>query len=178
MNNQLRKRILTKLSQTNPSENLPTTQIINTKTVSGTPPNFTASNNYPDIFIAFLSRDVAIINALSNALNQALYYTSSGHFNLSKMYSNNFNLDTSSLPSPELKNIVNFIRMVYMNLYTNNGSKYTTKLTSKEISDKINRLKYSFPLNNLSSTNPIGQLAAKIGGNVKSIIINYLSQIA
>jgi|SRR6185436_6690582 len=176
MVNKLRLRIFEKLAQANPPENLPTTQTAQTKTVSGSPPSFMATDYYP-ITLAFSPRNTPIINVLSNLLNQALYYSSDGKIHLPWMRSVNFNFDTSNIPSVDLKNLMEFSKQIYNQIYTSNGKFDNRQLTAQEIFNRINPLKYSQYINNLSSTNPAGQLASKIGGNIKNFINNYLLQI-
>lgn len=176
MNKKLRTRILTKLAQTNVPNNLPTSQITQTKTISGSPPSFTATDYYP-ISLAFFSKNANIINTLSNILNQALYYSSDGKIHLQWMHSVNFNFDTSNIPSVDLKNLMNFTKQVYNQLYTNNGKLDNKQLSAQEIKDRVTPLQLSQYISNLSSTNPIGQLSSKIGGNIKTFINNYLYQI-
>lgn len=173
MNRKLRTRLLEKLAQTTAPGNLPTTQ---TTSVSGSPPTFVATDYYP-IVLAFGAKNVPIINNLTNAINQALYYTSSGKIHLQWMKLANFNSDTSNTNSLELKNLMNFAKQIYNQIYTNNGKLDNKQLSPQEISARIAPLKTSMFLSNLSSTNPIGQLASKIGGNIKTLVNNYLLQI-
>lgn len=174
MINKLRKRLIEKISQ---DINLPTSGVSESKPISGTPPSFIATNYYPSIIAAFSPRNSIIINELCNTINKALYYTSNGKIHLSWMKSVNFNFDTSNVPSVDLKNLMEFSRQIYYTLLTNNGEIDNKQLTQEEIYNRLLPLKHSLYLNNLSSTNPMGQLASKIGGNIKTLINNYLLQI-
>lgn len=174
--NKLRFKILKKIAQASPPANLPTEEVTKTKTVSGSPQSFIATDYYPTITMGFGSNNANIINYLTYILNNGLYYTSDGQVSLKLMHSNNFSVGTTSVPSEDLKNLMNFVKQVYSELF-NRGTEFKQKLTSEEINERISRLKSSNFLNNLSSTNPMGQLSNKIGGNIKTLINNYLLQI-
>jgi len=175
MQPKLRLKILEKIAQT--TLNLPTDQISQTKTVAGSPPTFIATDYYPSIILGFSAKNAPIINGLSNLLNNALYYSSNGQVNLSWMRSNNFNFGTSQVPSIDLKNIMELCKLLYNKIYTDLGQSYKKTLTSEEISEKVKLLDNSQYLSNLSSVQPTSQLATKIGGNLKTLIHNYLAQI-
>jgi hypothetical protein len=177
MKNKLRYRILEKLSQTTPPGPLPTEEITETETVSGSPPSFVASDQYPGIMIGFTARNANIINKLSDDLNQALYITSNGKVHLPWMRSVNFNFGIDGTPSVDLKNLMGFAKQLYSQVYTNNGAADKRELNAEEIAKRIAPLKSSGFMSSLSTSNPIGQLTAKIGGNIKTLINNYLLQI-
>ena len=54
---------------------------------------------------------------------------------------------------------------------------FVQQLTGQEILSRINILSSSSQLTSLSNTNPSGQLATKVQGNVKTNIISYLQSI-
>lgn len=175
--NRFRIRVLEKLAQTMAPNNLPSAEVTSTQTVSGSPPSFNAADYYPGIIKGFTSRNISIINGLVNALNQGLYYTSNGQVHLPWMRSVNFNFGTDGVPSVDLKNLMGFSKQLYQLVFTNHGTEDNTELTPQEIAKRIAPLKTSQFINNLSTTNPMGQLSTKIGGNIKTIINNYLLQI-
>lgn len=175
--NKLRRRIFEKLAQAAPPDNLPTTEVTQTQTVSGSPPVFIATDYYPSMVIGLTSKNATIINGLTNLLNQALFYTSGGNVHLQWMKSVNFNFGTTDIPSVDLKNLMGLAKQIYNQLYMNQGEPYSKQLTPQEIAKKLAPLKSSNFISNLSSTSPMGQLSSKIGGNVKTLINNYLLQI-
>lgn len=175
MSKTLRFKILEKFSQTTP--NVPTDAVAKTTSVSGSPPAFNVIDYYPSIITGFQSKNVPWIVGLSNLLNTSMYYSSNGKVTLPWMRSNNFNFGTDQIPALELRNLMNFTKLVYNELFTNLGQPYNNQLTSGQIIDKIHKLNSSQFLNNLSSVQPGGQLATKVGGNVKTLIQNYLFQI-
>lgn len=145
-------------------------------TVSGSPQAFIASDYYP-IVLAFTAKNAVIINSLSNILNNALYYSSNGKIHLQWMKSVNFNFDMSNTPSADLRNLMGFTKQVYLQIFTNNGQLDKKALTAQEIANRLNPLKYSQYLSNMSATGTNSQLNTKIGGNVRTLINNYLLQI-
>jgi hypothetical protein len=171
----LRLKFLEKLAQATPD--VPSEDVSKTTSVSGSPQSFVASNLYPTIITAFQSKNTSWINGLANVLNIAMYYTSGGNVSLPWMKSNNFNFDASQIPSVDLRNLMNFSKLVYNELFTNSGQPYKGQLTPLQISQKINKLNSSQFLNNLSSVQSGSQVNTKLGGNIKTLIQNYLLQI-
>lgn len=177
MNKQLRNRILTKMAQATPPPNLPSEEVSKTKTVSGAPSYFDIVQYYPTIITAFGSQNMNWITRLINVVNQALFYTSDGQIQFKWMENNNFNFGIDSAPSPDLKNLMGFSKQIHDNIFLNNGSKHEKQLTSEEISKKVQNLKSSSFLSNLSQTSPMGQLKSKLGGDAKTLIKDILLQI-
>lgn len=173
---QLRLKLWEKMAQT-PPPNLPTTQVAQTKTVSGSPPAFTATSWYPSIIVGFQAKSVPIINGLSNLLNTALFYTSDGKVHMPFLRQQNFIFSTDQYPDINLRNLANFSKLIYQQLFTNMGAPYQQALTPPQIAEKIALLRNSPFLGNLTATNPTSQLATKISGNVRELITNYLLQI-
>lgn len=168
-------KILRKIAQTAaPSTN--TDGVSQATTVSGSPQSFVATNYYP-LILAFSAKNAPIINGLSNILNNALYYSSDGKIDLQWMKSVNFNFDTSNTPSVDLKNLMGFAKQVYLQIYTNNGQLDNRELSPQEIANRINPLKTSQYLGSMSASGTNSQLSAKIGGNLRTLINNYLLQI-
>lgn len=175
--NKLRRRILEKLAQMNVPDNLPTEEAAKAKPVAGSPPAFAPANYYPTMTKAFGARNITIINQLTDALNQGLYFTSDGKVHLPWMKGVNFNYGTDNVPSVDLKNLMGFAKQLYQSVFTNHGEDFKQALTSAEIAKIMAILKSSSFISSLSGTNPMGQLSSKIGGNIKTIINNLLLQI-
>lgn len=172
-----RLKILNKIAQTTVPTNLPTDAVANTQPVTGSPPPFNASDFYPSLRIGFQAKNVPWINGLANLLNSAMFYSSGGKVHLPWMRSVNFNFGSDQVPSVDLKNIMNFSKLVYNQLFTNLGQAYQQPLTPQQVAEKIQILHSSQAFNNLSTTSPTSQVATKIGGNVKTLINDYLLQI-
>lgn len=172
----IRIRLLKKIAQIS-SEQITTDEVNKTNSVAGSPPSFIASSIYPSFIIGFGIKNVPIIDGLSKVLNNALYYSSNGQVNLNLLKNNNFNSGTTQIPSGDLKNIMEFCKLVYNNIYTNNGHNYKELLSTEQINIKIKLLDNHHSLNNLPLATSSGQLTAKLGGNLKTIIKNYLLQI-
>jgi len=171
-----RIKLLHKIAQ-NAVNQLTTDEVNKTNTVAGAPPVFTATSFYPTIITGFAAKNVPWINGLSNVLNDSLYYSSNGQINLTWMKNNNFNVGTTQIPSQDLKNIANFCKEVYQRLYTNLGTDFEQPLTTQQIAERVGYLNNNQYLNNLPLAMSSGQLTTKLGGNLKTIIKNYLLQI-
>lgn len=176
LSRRLRIQFLEKMAQATPP-NVPTEEVAETTSVSGSPPPFNALDYYPTMITGFQAKNMPWINGLSQLLNTVMFYSSNGKITLPWMRSNNFSFSGDQVPSADLKNLMNFTKLVYNQLYTNVGSVYKQQLTPAQIAEKIRLLSSSQFLNNLSSVQPGGQVATKIGGNVKTLIHNYLLQI-
>lgn len=171
-----RLKILQKISQSVPA-GLPTDNQADINTVSGTPPAFIAADMYPSLRIGFQNQNVPWINRLGTLLNTAMYYSSSGKVHMQWMRGVNFTFGTDQIPSTDLKNLMNFSKLVYNQMFSNMGQAYQQALKPEQIAEKKRILLTSQPYMNLSSTNPTGQMATKIGGNIKSLINDLLLQI-
>lgn len=172
----LRIKFIEKMAQATPP-NVPTEAVAETTSVSSSPPPFNALDYYPTMILGFQARNMPWINGLAQLLNTVMFYSSNGKVTLPWMRSNNFSFSTDQVPSADLKKLMNFTKLVYMQLFTDLGSTYKHPLTVSQIADKIRILDSSQFLNNLSSVQPGGQVATKVGGNVKTLIHNYLLQI-
>lgn len=174
---QKRKEFFYKLSQT-AMPPVPTEQTVNQTPNIGPPPTFIASNIYPSLTKGFSSGAVTIINNLSTYINNALFYASAGEYSLPKLYNLNFNFSPTIIPDAnrDLKNLTLFAKQIYSEIY-NAGNAYSVPLKEKEFKDKITTLLGSFYLNNLSQVNPTSQLSIKMGGNIKTDIIDLLRSL-
>lgn len=173
MNRRERITILAKIAQTALPQDTTTPNTV----VSGSPPTFIASNFYPSMMVGLQAKNVPWVNGLANILNTALYYTSGGKVHMPWLRQTNFNFATDQAPSADLRNILNFSKLVYNQLFTNHGANFEQALIPEQIAERIRILANSSFFNNLSQVNPTGQLASKIGGNLKTIINDYLLQI-
>jgi hypothetical protein len=176
MRNKVRTEILKKLAQGTTNQ-MTTDEVNKNKSVAGSPPSFVASSAYPTLVQGLGTNNVPWVNRLSNVLNNALYYSSNGQVNLNTMKSNNFNAGITQVPSEDLKKIMSFCKVVYNYLYTDLGQNFKQLLSPEQIADKVKIVNSSPSLTNLPTVVSSGQLATKIGGNLKTIIQNYLLQI-
>jgi hypothetical protein len=79
--------------------------------------------------------------------------------------------------SVDLKNLMGFSKQIHSTIFTNNGEKDEKPLSSAEIKQRIDKLKTSSFVSNLSTSNPMGQVQSKLGANVKTVINDILLQI-
>jgi hypothetical protein len=173
MNRKARIDILNKIAQTALPQDTTTPNTV----VSGSPPSFIASNFYPSMVVGLQTKNVPWVNSLANILNIALYYSSGGKINMSWLRQTNFNFATDQSPSADLRNILNFSKIVYNQLFTDHGANFQAAQSPEQIAERIRILSNSPFFNNLTQVSPTGQLASKIGGNLKTIINDYLLQI-
>lgn len=164
MNRTHRIKILNKIAQ-------------ETESVSGSPRSFNISTKYPTTTLGLSAKNIAPLVKVGDLLNNALYYLSDGKKDLEWMKSVNFNFDTSGAFSVDLKNVMLFCKLLYHNLMTNLGVDFKEPLPTDEIANRVRILSTSQPLTNLSSSNLSGQLSSKIGGNLKTLILQALTQI-
>lgn len=152
-------------------------KIAQSKSVSGSPRNFNIATVYPTTTLGLSSKNIPALVKIGNLLNNALYYLSNGEKDLQWMKSINFNADTSGAMSVDLKNIILFCNLLYHNLMTNLGVDFKQQLSEDEITNRVRLLSTSQPLTSLSSINATSQLNSKIGGNLKTLILEALTQI-
>lgn len=167
MNRKLRLKFLTRLAQTTPAPATPA------KPVIPPPPPFQASAMYPAIRKGFNVASVQIIDQLSNLLNTALHYITSGAINFQMLKNNNFIIDASQSPSVDQKNLVNLSQKVYR-LLLNSGQDVKSGMTNTQIHNIVDMFRNAPEFNSLSQINPTGFLATKIPGNLKTDINNIL----
>lgn len=177
MTRRARLEILKKIAQASLPAAVPSDEAAKTTVVAGSPPPFKASNAYPGIIVGLQAKNVPWVDGLADILNTSLYYSSNGQVSMPWMRQVNFSFSSDKSPSADLRNIMNFTKQVYNYLFTNLGSAYQQPLPADQLQEKIHTLQTSQFLSNLASANPTGQLATKLGGNLKTIITNYLLQI-
>lgn len=177
MNRKVRLEILRKIAQAALPTAVPTDAAAKTTVVPGAPPPFKASNFYPGIVVGLQAKNVPWVDGLANILNTALFYSSNGQVSMPWMRQVNFNFSPDQSPSTDLRNIMSFTKQVYNYLFTSLGAGYQQPLTPAQLQQKVHTLQTSQFLSNLASLQPTGQLANKLGGNLKTIITNYLLQI-
>jgi len=150
--------------------------LLSKSSVSGSPRSFNIVSLYPTTVLGLTSKNISPLTKLADLLNNALYYLSDGEKDLEWMRTVNFSFD-ASIASGDLKNVMLFCKLFHTNLLTNLGADFTEALPATEIANRIRILSTSAPLINLSSTSITGQLNLKIGGNLKSLITQTLTQI-
>lgn len=184
----LRRRILSKLAQQattsaesgSPATPAPTTPAAPPAT-AGSPPSFIASAKYPSLYKAFSIEAANIIDQFSSYLNKCIFYASNGQHSMEKLFQIGFNFSTTSIPSnlkdaKDLKHLMLFGQEVFKILY-NSGNTYNAQLNKSEYLSKINPLIQSSNLNVISASNPNGELYMKMGGDIKTNLLNLLKKL-
>jgi hypothetical protein len=144
--------------------------------VSGTPQRFIVAELYPTAVTGLTPANTDKLTLVMSNINQAIYYSSNGKFDLMDLKNSSFIKDVSG-EIPDLRNLILFSQLIYNNLLTDAGAKFEKQLSPQEIKRRIDLLIGSMPLNNLPSTNPTGQLSTKIHGNLKELIKTKLREI-
>ena len=157
-NTKSRLKILQKIAQATTATS-PTAPIATTTAIVGTPPTFTATSFYPSFQTAFQAKNVPTIQKLTDLLNTVMFYLSNGQMSMATLRASNFNLGTSQISSMDLRNIINFSKLVYQQIYTHLGQNYSQPLTPAQIAVKMKILQSSTFFNNLPASGPTGQLA-------------------
>lgn len=176
INFKLRRKFLKRIAQA-ALPDITTDQSVKQTPNTGTPPTFQASSRYPSLRIAFnTSGAINIIDNLSSYLNNALFYASNGKYYMQQLFQQGFNYSASDLPTSakDLKLLLLFTKEIFVQIY-NRGAGYTKPLTKEEFTRKISLLLENQNLMDLSQVNPTGQLSIKMGGNIKTDLIKFLT---
>jgi hypothetical protein len=177
MNRALRIKILTKLAQTTPTT---PTEAVDTKSVSGSPEVFIASQRYPSLRTGWNGGGVdntTPIDTLTAALNQAIYYSSNGQLEIAKdlFNTNNFTAVASKYGDPT-KKLVLFYKILFEQIF-NSKNEFKAPLSSEERKMRVGLVKNDTNLTSLPIVAPTGQLATKLPTNLKTLIIAELDKI-
>jgi hypothetical protein len=141
------------------------------------PPNFQASAVWGWMNSDYNSYSVNTLNSLISLLNIALHYASGGRYNFRILRNRTFQVDPSTAPSVDTKNLLNLSILIFRN-YLNGGTKFTVKPTPQQIQAWGQLISNSQAFLNLSRINPSGPIAQKVPGNLKNDILNYLKFLA
>lgn len=144
--------------------------------VTTSPPDFSVISYYNTIVVGFGSQNAAIINKLFDLINSALFYISNGKYDLQWMKSQNFNFGTSAISLPELRNLMNFTKIIFYYLL-NNGQQFKNKLTNEAIQYRVDKVLSSNELKSLPTNLTSKKVQEKIGGSLKTMINNYLTLV-
>lgn len=116
---------------------------------------------------------VALIKQLTNLLNTSLHYASAGKDNFQKIMNNSLDLSGAI---QNHKNIGLLSKQLF-STFLNNKNSFTQKVPANNIYQWCATLLNSNEYNSLTQTNPSGQLANKIQGNLKSLILDITNGI-
>ena len=146
-----------------------------TPTIAGSPTSASALALYPQLVAGWGANNSSFIEEITNTLNNALYVLSLEDIDFNTLRSNGFNINDSKYSEPTLKIVISLTKAVFNNLLTNGGQAFIKELSPTERSQKLALLKQSA---SQIKDGPINtQLPNKIGGNLKTILLNHLNQI-
>lgn len=162
----LRRRILNKIAQTQPTQNEATSPAL-------APPPAVPGDVYAQLNQGFNAETVNLLKALTNYLNIALYYASDGKDSIQKISNNNMDLSGAS---PAHKNIGTIAKNIY-DTFLNKKNPFTKKIVPASIHQWTSNIINSPEYNNLSQVQPSGNLATKLPGNIKTTILDHINLI-
>jgi hypothetical protein len=139
------------------------------------PPSFIASQVYGWIPSSYNSETVKSINGLVSLINSALHYSTNGQTNFQQLRDAGFQIDLSSMPSTDAKNLANLAMIIY-NYFLNKGNK-PGKLTPAIINSWCQYIQGCQAFLNLSQIAATSLVSQKIKGNLQDLINNYLRNI-
>jgi len=149
-------------------------KLAQTKTVSGSPPDI--NSIFSNLYVGYNPNTTKQIIDLCNYLNTLIFYSSFGKYNFLQIYNNTASIGTTSIVNQDLKKIIEFTKLVIRYLF-NNKLPFKQILSNEEIKNNVAMLESNPNLITLSNINVSGQLATKIQGNPKNIILGLLQKI-
>jgi hypothetical protein len=164
--NKLRLRILTKLAQTQPAQPTETPAILG-------PVPAVPGDLLTNLYKGYNTNTVPLLTNLTNQLNAAMHYASKGQDNFTKIIGNNMDLSGAT---PDQKNVGSVAKRVYTT-FLNSKNPFVEKIDAVTIHNWADALTSSPEYNALSQINPTSLLATKLQGNLKTEILNLMTQI-
>lgn len=164
----VRLKTLQKIAQTQTTTPTPTQ-------VTGNPAAVSVSM-FPSVPLAWGANNVSYIQDLVDALNMGMFVLSNGKIDFDKMKQQNFNVDLSSYVA-SIKGVASLAKELSQKVLTNNGVPFKQALTPEEKAAIITGIRGSTTLGTISDGGITTALPAKIGGNLKTIILNLLNNI-
>lgn len=167
--NKLRMRILKKLAQATP-----------TPTATPNPPvSIPAAPALPGVLTSHLGEGyngatIPVLIGMAQNLSDALHYASGGKDNFQKIMDNNLDLSGSD---PDVKNVGMLSKRIYSTFFNNRNPFSKGKVPANDIHTWADALISASEYNNLSQIKPTSQLAIKLQGNLKSLLLDHVNQI-
>lgn len=170
----LRLRFLEKLAQAGQP---PANETTGPTTVSGSPTKCDILVYFPSLIKAWGSNNLTFIQGLVDSLNEGIFVLSQGQVDFNKLRAQQFNVDAGKYPDRVLKNIVKFSQSVYNSLLTEGGKEFSEALTPEAKKSKITQLNGALGTSGIPDGVINQFLSTRVGGNLKSMITNDLSNI-
>lgn len=148
-----------------------------TPTISGRPTQVIVSSLFPSVITGWGANNLAYIQGIVNALNNALFYLSNGELDFNKLRLVSFQSDPSGIPDQYLLAVVRFAKTIFDTMLMNGANIFKAPITPQDKGARILRLETALSSSNIpdGSINP--QLTTHIGGNLKTILTNTLHNI-
>jgi hypothetical protein len=116
---------------------------------------------------------VALLRNLAKKLNDSLHYASQGKYYFQDIMDNNADLSGAD---PDERNIGILCKIVY-ETFLNKRAPFTKPVDPTTIHKWADNIISSSSYNALTKIPPTSVLSIKIGGNLKSILLDYMNQI-
>jgi hypothetical protein len=175
-----RRKLWLKLAQT-AAPTTPATPATTAPTISGNPTPIGVNSLFSRVIVGWGAENISKIQALTNALNTAVYFLSGGQFDLHRFIGQFFQAPPTNIPDQNLLAIVRYSKWVWDRVLTPAGSNtiFSQALTTQQKTAIINFLISALnqPLTDIPDGLPSQQLKAKIGGDLKSILYSILTTI-
>lgn len=175
MSSKFRLKLLKKVAQA--AETTNNNETTGPTTVSGSPTDCSVVSYFPTSSETWGANNLTFIQQIINDLNDGIYVLSQGQLDFNKLRAQAFNVDVSKYPDRILKNIIIFSKLVYNVMLTDNGSNFANQLTPEIKKQKISQLTGALSNGGIPDGGINQFLTTKIGGNLKSLITNNLSNI-
>ncbi len=174
MSSKLRLNLLKRIAQ---AAQPPANTTTGPATVSGSPTKCDILVYFPSLIKAWGSNNLSFIQSLVDNLNEGIFILSQGQIDFNKLRVQQFNVDVSKYPDRVLMDIVKFSQMVYKILLTDAGKEFPAQLSPEMKKTKITQLSGALGTSGIPDGMINQFLGTKIGGNLKSMITNDLSNI-
>ena len=169
-----RLKLLQRLAQNN-------TTLNNPPTINGSPAPFDVDTYFPSVRKGWGNVNIVWIQNILNALNWTVYVLSAQQFDLNKFRQSYFIPTVTNIPDKTLLPIVRFSTLVYNKLLTPTGG---SSQFNEELDDQEKQKRKSTLLQAITSPMtliPDGainvNLQGKIGGNLKEVLTNAITQL-
>jgi hypothetical protein len=145
--------------------------------VAGAPYAFDPYSYYPTITLGWGTANTTWIRKLCDTINNAIYFLSQGQLDLNKIRMVNFVVDISKYPDRILTAVVKFALQVYRMILTHQMAPFAAALSTDDKKEVVAQLKSFLTYFQIPDGSVNAALVNKIGGNLKQVLFDTLTQI-
>lgn len=162
---------------TTPGPTTPANATSGPTTVPGSPTNFDPFQFFPTMTLAWGSKNVVPIRHLCYILNYGIFILSNGALDINRLRGSNFVIDPSQYSDPILRGLVKYVQQCNRIIFTNYTAPFKIALTEADKKQRVQMLKNFLNTFQIPDGGINAFLTTKIGGNLKAILLDTLSQI-